>query len=77
MRSIRVTTVLDDSGEVRIPVPAELHSGERVELEVFFHDRPERTEATRAESLRSVAGIFEDFPVELPDDPPPEPIDFE
>ena len=77
MKSVRFNTVLDDSGEVRIPVPAELHSGESVEIEVFFHNRSGKSTKSWSDLLDSVEGIFEEYPLELPHDPPPEPVYFE
>lgn len=80
MRTIRITAVLDDSGEVRISVPADFRAGETVDVEVSLRDQPNVDRATRKsrpQLLDTVSGIFEDAPLELPDDPPPGPIDFE
>jgi hypothetical protein len=79
VKTVRLTTKLDASREVRIPVPVELHTGDTVEIEATFLDPP-TPQVSNGKSWKelvdSVAGIFEDCPLELPDDPPPTPVDF-
>jgi len=70
--------VLDASGEVRIPVPADFHEGDRVHIELSLENPLNSGEQKSwSQWLDSVEGIFEDHPLEVPSDPVPEPVDVE
>ncbi len=80
MRTIRVTAILDESREVRIPAPEGLLPGDKVELEVRVLDSPVEKEQVSPEEWQKLvddfAGSWADCPIEDPTDPPPEPAEI-
>gem|GEM_PF-4140782 len=79
MERILLTAIVDDQRMITIPAPAGSRVGDVVEVEITFLRTRKKvlTQEEWVETVRLVSGIFKDDPMEIPDDPPPTPIDFD
>jgi len=79
VKSIRVTAVVDEQLNIPVPALAEMHAGDTVVLEVKYLPpaKEQMSQEAWIELLEKVHGMFKDDPLEIPDDPPPLPEDFD